>query len=268
MYKLLFPIAFIAFIACKQTASHSDDGVEEVTTEAISETKSNHPETLQKIFEAHGGWDTWIQQHSLKFSMEGRGGTETYTISLKDRRSLITTENWKIGFDGKDVWLQQNDSTSYKGNARFYHNLMFYFYAMPFVLGDEGIQYEMVPETELMGVSYDGIKISYDDGVGDSPKDEYILYYHPETYQMSWLAYTVTYGKTEKSDRFSYIKYAQWETFNNLILPTQLVWHEVEDGKPLKPSGERVFSEISITEDRTSITTFAKPERSEVVPKN
>jgi len=266
MYKLLFPIVFILFIACKQTASHSDDGVEEATTEVISQPNTNHPEELQKVFEAHGGWDTWTKQESLQFSMEGRGGVETHTISLKDRSSLIKTDTWSIGYDGKDVWLQQQDSTAYKGSARFYHNLMFYFYVMPFVLGDDGIQYEILPETELMGEKYGAIKISYDAGIGDTPNDEYILYYDPETHQMSWLAYTVTFGKEGKSDTFSYIKYAEWDTFNKLILPTKIVWHEVVNGKPIKASGERVFTTISISEQPISKAIFTRPENSEIVP--
>ena len=32
--------------------------------------------------------------------------------------------------------------------------------------------------------------MSFNDGVGSSPKDDYIIYYNPDTYQMEWLAYT------------------------------------------------------------------------------
>lgn len=197
----------------------------------------------------------------------GRSGKELNTVSLKDRKSLIENENWTIGFDGADVWLQQKDSTSYEGNARFYHNLMFYFYAMPFVLGDDGIQYESIPETELMGETYAGIKISYEPEVGDSPEDEYILFYDPETYAMEWLAYTVTFGKDEKSDRFSYIKYSAWENTKGIVLPTQLTWYQVEEGKPVSVRSSMDFEIISIIETPIPPTVFAKPESAVVVDK-
>ena len=53
---------------------------------------------------------------------------------------------------------------------------MFYFYAMPFILADDGIIYEDVAALKFEGKSYPGIKISYESGVGESPEDEYILY--------------------------------------------------------------------------------------------
>ena len=45
-----------------------------------------------------------------------------------------------MGFDGKNFWLA-DEKESYKGDPIFYHNLMFYFYSMPFVLSDKGLRY-------------------------------------------------------------------------------------------------------------------------------
>ena len=44
---------------------------------------------------------------------------------------------------------------------------------MPFVLGDDGITYQKVDDLKVGDVTYPGYKISYGDGVGDSPKDNY-----------------------------------------------------------------------------------------------
>ena len=51
-----------------------------------------------------------------------------------------------------------------KGIPKFYYNLMFYFYAMPFILADDGIVYEDVKPLDIEGKSYPGIKISYESG--------------------------------------------------------------------------------------------------------
>jgi len=82
----------------------------------------------------------------------------------------------------------ESDSTS-NGNPEFYYNVMFYFYAMPFVLADDGIIYGDIAPLEFEGTAYPGISISYKEGVGSSSKDEYFIYYNPETYQMAikWL---------------------------------------------------------------------------------
>ncbi|MEL6812920.1 MAG: DUF6503 family protein, partial [Bacteroidota bacterium] len=153
-----------------------------------------------------------------------------------------------------------NEEDAYTGNARFYHNLMFYFYAMPFVLGDDGINYTAVGSTRLDGKDYYGVKVSYLDGVGDSSNDEYILYFDPETNVMSWLAYTVTYGKEEKSDRWSYIKYGKWNPVNGITLPKSLTWYKVEDGKPTEERSTMEFDKITLTETILDDDVFAKPD--------
>ena len=81
-----------------------------------------------------------------------------------------------MGFDGNSTWLDQ-DSTYFKGNVDFYYNLYFYFYAMPFVLGDNGILLEDAKSISFQNKDYKGIKVSYEANVGSSPDDNYILYY-------------------------------------------------------------------------------------------
>jgi hypothetical protein len=46
---------------------------------------------------------------------------------------------------------------------------------------------------------------------------------------MSWLAYTVSYGKDQKSDKFSSIKYSDWEEVNGLLLSKTLDWYVTEN---------------------------------------
>jgi hypothetical protein len=143
---------------------------------------------------------------------------------------------------------------------------MFYFYAMPFVLADDGIVYESAEALEFEGKSFPGIKVSYENNVGDSPEDEYILYYNPETYEMAWLAYTVTYGTNQKSDKFSYTKYAEWKEVNGLKLPTALQWYTVRDGKPTELRGEpRRFTQIDIDKSGMDNDFYNMPESGEYV---
>jgi len=259
-------MVFALFISCKDAQKETQVVTEtETTSEATTQPTKTYPANIEKIFAAHGGLDRWNQMNNLCFEMEGRGGVETHTTSLKDRRIHIENEKWTIGYDGSDVWLSQAEADAYKGNARFYHNLMFYFYAMPFVLADDGIQYETIPARELDGKLYEGIKVSYDDGVGDSPKDEYILFYDAETHLMSWLGYTVTYRSNEKSDKWSFIKYGTWNTVNGLTLPKSLTWYNVEEGTPTSARNEMAFEKITTTETILEDAVFAKPEGAEVI---
>lgn len=258
--KYLIPVILIALCvtSCKQQETKENEPLIPVIENAPQRI---YPKDIAAVFEAHGSIGAWNNMHNLCFTLEKEQGNETHTIDLKSRKSRIETKKFTLGFDGEKVWLAQ-DSLYYPPNrARFYHNLMFYFYAMPFVLGDDGITYTDVDPLLFEGVSYPGTKISFGKGVGDAPDDEYILYRDAKTNQMAWLAYTVTYGKNEKSDRFSYIKYDQWENVHGMLLPKTLQWYQVENGVPTTMRNEMNFTKPTITATQLDATLFAKPEK-------
>ncbi|PKA83782.1 hypothetical protein ATE92_1948 [Ulvibacter sp. MAR_2010_11] len=265
--KYILPIFIIVlfFSACKNTTEEKNTEVVENTEIEAVAPPITYPEGIQKLFQAHGGINKWNGMENLCFEMDGKNGTETHSVSLKDRRTKIETKNWTIGYDGSQVWLLENEKGSYEGNARFYHNLMFYFYAMPFVLGDDGINYTQLESAELDGKTYNAVKISYDNGVGDSPEDEYIVYLDPETSQMEWLGYTVTYTEKEKSNDWHFIKYSDWQEVNGLLLPKKLTWYTVENNLPAKKRNDVKFEKIIATETVLEPSVFAKPEAAIVV---
>jgi hypothetical protein len=223
-----------------------------------------YPSQLQSVFTAHGGLDHWKQMNNLCFEMKGKNGEEVHTISLPNRRNKIESKDWSIGNDANGVWLLRHD-LGYEGNPVFYHNLMFYFYAMPFIIADPGTNYTAVEPTELDGKMYNGFKISYNDGVGDSPEDEYILYFEPTTNKMAWLAYTVTFKDQKKSDDWHYIKYDKWQEVNGLLLPEKMVWYNVENGKPKGKKMDIKLDKVTATETRLDASVFAKPDEAQYV---
>jgi hypothetical protein len=248
------------FFSCKQDTKTTD-----YKNETLDVTTSIYPENISKIFDAHGTLDAWNTMQSLVFTMPKPDGNEVTTTNLKSRESLIDMPNHTIGFDGNELWLLQKDTTRYKGNARFYYNLMFYFYAMPFVLADDGIIYKDVEPLTFEGNEYKGILISYDAGVGESPEDEYVLYYNPETYKMEWLAYTVTYFSKEKGKEFHLIKYYDWQNVNELLLPKIFKWYEFKDNQVGDFQREMNFINVSTSTTKPNDSIFIKPEGSETI---
>lgn len=252
----IIAFAMIIFFSCKENKEKQAG----TTPAVIEENLPSYPEDLRKVFDAHGSIEKWRATKSLVFEMVVPEGNETHTTELQSRKALIETDKFKIGYDGKEVWLKQ-DSAYYKGNARFYHNLMFYFYAMPFVLGDEGIVYEKITQDlEFEGKKYPGIKVSYNDGIGDSPKDNYVLYYDPETHQMEWLGYTYTYFTQEVSNDLHYIRYSGWKTYNEVVLPSTLTWYKSEGAKVLAPRDTTHFINIQASSAAPKAAIFVKPE--------
>lgn len=234
-------------------------------TETAKETPSisPYPEALQKVFETHGGIDTWKSMQSLTFGIVRDAGTEMNYVNLWDRRDKIEGSDFSMGYDGKDVWLKAD--TSYKGNPLFFHNLMFYFYAMPFVLADDGINYSEGEALTFEGKTYPAIRIRFNSGVGSADLDEYILYYDPETYQMAFLGYTATYFSKERKENFSKIRYNDWTDVNGIMLPNSATWYKVEDGVMTEPRNTVTFDQMKLSTSPHADEVFAMPEGGKVV---
>lgn len=229
MKKLIVLVALsIAVLSCK-----NDSKKETSSKEKIAEKVEKYPADLAKVFAAHGGLDTWKKVQVLSFNK----GEEIHTVALKSRKTVINHPDYAIGFDGKEVWLNEIKKGAYKGNPNFYYNLFFYFYAMPFVLADDGIIYDKVDAITYNNRIYPGIKISYKANVGTSPDDNYIIYYDSETYKMSWLAYTVTFKSKKPSEKYNLIRYGKWNDVNGLLLPEEITWYKTaQNGNPLEAS--------------------------------
>lgn len=213
---------------------------------------------MTQVFEAHGGYSRWEGMSALSFEMDG----ERHLIDLTNRKIRIIGESRTIGYDGEVVWVSPD--TAQTDGARFYHNLYFYFFAMPFVLGDPGIRYSPEGTRELLGKQYRGVKVAFDQGIGDSPDDNYILWVDPETNKMEWLMYTVTYGDDEPNTDYNLIRYASWETVVGLHLPTVLQWYEYANDSIGGVRGEALFSNIKIAADAPDPGLFAMPEGAQV----
>jgi hypothetical protein len=244
----LFIVA-VLFFACK-TESKTDVQKEVKKVEKF-------PEVLEKVFEKHGGIDTWRKAKTLSFNK----GEEAHTIDLQSRRTVIQSPKYSLGYDGKEVWISEKDSGTFKSTPAFYYNLHFYFYAMPFVLADDGIIYEDAEAITFEGKEYPGIKISYEANIGTSPDDNYIIYYDAETYQMQWLAYTVTFRSKKPSDRYNLLRYKEWETVNGLVLPKMINWYKKdENGQPIEPQGTPTnYTLPLVSKDPVSGSFYEKP---------
>lgn len=242
------------------------------TTETKTEAKpmvdlsKDFPANVWNIFEAHGGLAKWKAQQSMEFKMGSEEeGWETQYIDLWSRKTLIKTDKYAMGYDGENIWLAQ-DSTHYQNDPKFYYNLMFYFYAMPFVLADDGITYTDVAPVTLLGKEYKGVKISYGSGVGTSPDDEYIAYYDPNTKKMEWLAYTVTYFSKKKSPKFNILNYEEWTDTNGFLLPKKAQFYrfDIETGELGEKRGDATFVGGKVMAEAMPAKTFAMPEGAEV----
>lgn len=256
--RVVYFLLFLGIIGCKQSPEK-----QVVVEEQIVDLKAQYPAAMWKILEAHGGLAVWQEQQLLSYELVKNSGTEKHSIDLYSRKDRIETESYQMGFDGKDVWLLDPDG-NYKGDPVFYHNLMFYFYAMPFVLADDGIEYYETDDLTYEGKDYPGLGIRYDDGVGTSPEDEYFIHYDPETNQMAWLGYTVTYRTGEKSEDVHWIRYDNWTTINGVILPKSISWYNIEEGELSTLRNTVDFENIQLSKGPADPSMYNKPGAAEI----
>ena len=255
-------LVLITMVACKENNKSIKSPVQ--STAEQTKIAANYPEALAKVLQAHGGVETWKAQKTLVFNKPTSEVNEVYTIHLQTRKEKVTSGTVVRGFDGENVWVLDPEN-QFKGDAIFYKNLYFYFYAMPFVLADKGLHYSEVDNLEVEGVSYPGIKITFGDGVGESPKDEYYLYYDDETNQMAWLGYTVTYRTGEKSDKISWIHYNEWTVISGVKLPKSISWHKSEGNKIMEVANTVVFENATLSTNAMDHTYYTKPESAKIV---
>ncbi|MEP2280772.1 hypothetical protein [Maribacter sp.] len=263
MNKFYLLVFALAVFACKEAPK------KEMVTDAVEAVEKQvdldkYPAELNKVFEAHGGLNAWKGYKTLHFEMPKEDFNEIQTIDLHKRFDKISTPAYDLGYAGSDVWLMDKTG-DYKGKPKFYHNLMFYFYAMPFVLSDDGIKYEEADALVYEEVSYPGYKISYNTGVGASSTDEYYIYYDAKTYEMRWLGYTMTYFSGEPSKKVNYINYDKWVKVNEVLLPQSITWHAVEEGE-IKGAAKTVnFENATLSTEAKPMEFYSKPENAVIV---
>ncbi len=243
MKKYLFLI--VATYLC-YSCNNKGEAIE-ANKEIVQVIDIKYPDDLSKVFDNHGSLKQWKSMRSMSYDIVKEEGNESQMIDLQNRNERIKASNFESGYDGENYWVVAD--TSYKSNPKFYTNLIFYFYAMPFVLADEGIIYTKTTPLTFEGVDYPGYRISYNSGVGISPEDEYFIHYDANTNQMAWLGYTVTFFSGEKSDKISWIRYNDWKQINGLKLPNSLSWYNTEEGKITELRNTREFANVIISKE-------------------
>ncbi|WP_396634944.1 hypothetical protein [Maribacter sp. R86514] len=263
MNKFYLLVLALAIFSCKEVPKKETitEAAEEIATQV---NLDKYPAELNKVFEAHGGLNAWKGYKTLNFEMPNEKFNELQTIDLHKRFDKISTPAYTIGFDGAEVWLLDNTG-DYEGKPKFYHNLMFYFYAMPFVLSDDGIKYEEVDALVYDGVSYPGYKISYNSGIGASSTDEYYIHYDAETFEMRWLGYTMTYFSGEPSKKINWISYNDWVKVDAVLLPKSITWHKVEQGEVKGPAKTVNFENATLSTEAKPNGFYSKPENAVIV---
>lgn len=197
---------------------------------------------LWETIEAHGGLSRWFANGPISFHFDYQpldGGTRRNSYQTIDQWSVravhevAADRTMKYGWDGAQAWFFP-DTADVGVNPRFWSTTPFYFVGLPFVLADEGVILEEMEPTEYKGVTYELLRASYEDGVGDAPDDFYVIYIHPKTRKMGALRYIVSYpGFFPDGGHLpeKFMEILGHEKVNGMTVPTGFNTHWFKDGE-------------------------------------
>lgn len=247
-YRILF-LSVLLISACQE---------QKVSFEEVA-AERNFPTLFQQILEAHGGWEQWNKMHTLTFEKGTGEKKEMHTVDLKNRKSLIEVKDYyALGSDGESVWVSPNKDAFPGPSPRFMHNLYFYFAAIPFVLADPGVNYEVQADHVMGNKRYRVLKTSFKEDIGDAPDDQYWLYFDPKTQRIDFITYSVTYFDSTKANQFNALRY-EWMTQNGLLVPKTLIGYEWQEGKLGKERYRSPLAAMKYSEEKASADIFKVP---------
>jgi hypothetical protein len=235
------------FNACKQK-----DQKKAQKEELSSIVKRTFIQPIEDNLEAHGGLELWNSFNSLTFERPTDSGPVKHIIDLKSRNETISKDTtYSVGYLDNKTWVLPDSSAFI--NARFYKNLHFYFFALPFMAADSGVIHEYLGQKKFNGKLYDIVKFSYGENVGDSPEDRYILYINFETKVLDMINYSVTYFDQSRGEKYNAIIYEEWQTINGLLLPKSFSGYKWENDTIGDKRYNAIFNNVNF--DRTSLST-------------
>ncbi len=183
-----------------------------------------------RIERAHNltGWRAH-QALQVRVQLESGGQTRFDAVFVFDTplgKSRFTTEAAEAVFDGRTAWVTPSDAELPR--ARFQLLTWPYFIAAPMKLSDPGTHLSPLGDRPFDGLPLPAAKLTFDNGVGDTPEDWYIVYRAPTTDRLRALAYIVTFGKTaEQAEATPHVaSYEAWTTVDGVLLPTRISIHD------------------------------------------
>jgi hypothetical protein len=216
--------------------------------------------------------DGWLAHEALAAEIEVTfqsskllEGQITFRTDMS-RSRVDTAAGPSVVWDGRTAWVSPADAEL--PMARFHVLTWPYFALAPIKLRDPGAHLEPLGELTSQGRRFDAARLSFGDGVGDTPDDWYVVYCSPDDSRVDSMGYIVTYGITaEKAEQEPHaIRYGDYVELNGVPVPTRwtfFMWNE-QEGIHGDPIGSVVLGKPAFVEPETGF--FDPPESAREAP--
>ncbi len=215
-----------------------------------------------QVINAMGGKEAWSNTRYIRFTFFGfrthhwDKWTDRYRVEWKDRRSGDTnvvlmnlkTKEGEAFVNGRKVQGEDLAALLRSGDRAWANDT--YWLLMPYKLQDPGVTLKYDGEETIGGVTYDKLHLSFDEGVGFTPGDEYWAYINRETHLMDqWRFLLQPRGEEGRRSEGVY-KWIEWQKYGNIMISSE---RESADGNTRELQNIAVF-------DTLDDSVFTSPE--------
>jgi hypothetical protein len=173
-----------------------------------------------------------------------------------------------LGYDSGDAWVAPAGAEV--PGARFHVLTWAYFLAAPMKLRDPGTRLEdLGKRTFRDGRELPAARLTFADGVGDTPDDWYVLY-RDDGGRLAGMAYIVTFGKSvEEAEKEPHaVTYDDFREVDGVLIPHRWqfwIWSEA-GGIAGDPIGEATLRNVRFVEPAANAFTRPEDARSAEMP--
>ncbi|PZX55893.1 hypothetical protein LV84_02255 [Algoriphagus ratkowskyi] len=212
------------------------------------------------VLESHGDWQKWYYAKAESYAMihETMMINESSFVNLESREIRISNPEFEIGFDGKQTWVSPSRE-AYKGRSvKFYHNLYFYFFNIPFIFTDPGVTVEQVEDKSINGQKYMTLEATFAANTGASPEDQYFMLINSETKRLEYLLYAVS-DSGNPNPSLNALKYEDYRNSNGVYFPRILTGYTFENDSTKNLKYQVSFDDPLLLDEAFDSEIFEKP---------
>lgn len=231
---------------------------------------------VRRAIDAHGGLRAYFTNGALRFRFRyaplgERAPIDTVqtidTWSARAVHHLTDQPEVRFGWDGDVAWLTPADA-QVPTNPRFWALTPYYFVGVPFVFADPGVQLERIEPEVFEERTYERVRVTFGDDVGDAPDDYYILLVEAATGRVGGVRYIVSYPGFFPDGGHSPEKlmiYDGAQEVAGITFPqTFRTFALDEDGKPSERVTDSTLTDVAF-EGAVDDARFAPPEGAAII---
>ena len=196
---------------------------------------------LDAALKAHGGLTTWQSYSRMDYTTTDfpLGANAPFdfsqTTDLRNRHHFTQGKNFTAGKNQHNAWAFPNNDALGLPPA-FFESGNFYFIAMPFVFADPGVITQDLGQTTFQNKTYNLVSVTYPEGLGDTPEDDYILYIDAQTHRLKMIDFIPTSAEVNGDTPIQDLPrkalvFDNWKRYDGLLIPTKATFYDWADGQ-------------------------------------